>query len=63
MNVSEGLAKGMSMTEVVVSPANALDVYVIGAVGWGGGFYFSHDGAKTWTKSSTIIADPEGDPT
>ena len=55
-NASEGLAKGMSITEVVVSPANALDVYAIGAAGWNGGFYFSHDGAKTWTKSSTIIA-------
>ena len=62
-NVSEGLAKGMSITEVVVSPVNPLDVYAIGAVGWNGGFYFSHDGARTWTKSSTINADVDGDPT
>ncbi|MEA3209940.1 MAG: hypothetical protein QOE70_2997 [Chthoniobacter sp.] len=62
-DASAGLPKGMSITEVVVSPVNPLDVYAIGAVGWNGGFYFSNDGAKTWTKSSTIIADTEGDPT
>jgi len=62
-NASEGLGKGVSITEVVVSPANPLDVYAIGAAGWNGAFYFSHDGAKTWTKSSTIAADVDGDPT
>ena len=62
-NASQGLAKGMSITEVVVSPVNPLDVYAIGAAGWNGAFYFSNDGAKTWTKSSTIIADTGGDPT
>jgi photosystem II stability/assembly factor-like uncharacterized protein len=59
----EGLGSGISITEVAVSPANALDVYAIGAAGWNGGFYYSHDGAKSWTSSSTVIADTVGDPT
>ncbi len=62
-NVSAGLGQGISITEVVVSPVNPLDVYAIGAAGWNGAFYFSKDGAKTWTKSSTILADVDGDPT
>ena len=63
VKASEGLGKGVSITEVVVSPVNPLEVYAIGAAGWNGAFYFSNDGAKTWTKSSTIMADVEGDPT
>lgn len=62
-NISAGIIKEFSATEVVVSSANSLDVYVIGAVGWNGGFYMSNDGGKTWTKSSTMTVDTEGDPT
>ncbi len=61
--LSAGLAKDFSVKEVVVSPANSLDVYAIGAVGWGGGFYRSNDGGGTWKSSSTLAADFEANPT
>ena len=60
---SEGIAKGISIKEVVVSPVNPLDVYAIGSNGWHGEFYFSNDGAKTWKSSSKIAVDLEGNPT
>lgn len=60
---SEGFAKGVSFRELVVSPTDSQDVYAIGTAGWGGIFYASHDGGKTWTTSSTIVTDPIGNPT
>ena len=62
-NLAAGLPKGFEVKEVAVSPANSLDVYAIGAVGWGGGFYLSNDGGQTWKASSTLTADSVGNPT
>jgi photosystem II stability/assembly factor-like uncharacterized protein len=60
---SQGLPGRMSVTDVAVSPANPLEVYAIGAVGWNGAFYRSTDGGENWNASSTLAADTAGDPT
>lgn len=62
-NISEGLAPNFAVKEVAVSPENSQNVYAIGAIGWGGGFYLSNDGGKTWKNSSSVNVDAEGDPT
>jgi len=62
-DISAGLEAGASMKEIVVSPQNANDVYVIGAKGWNGLFYASHDGGATWMRSNQIHPDREADPT
>ncbi len=62
-SVSEGLGKKCSILEVVISPANPLDVFATGPVDWNGNFYASHDGGKTWADSSQMSIDKEGDPT
>jgi photosystem II stability/assembly factor-like uncharacterized protein len=61
--ISHGLPKGMSFSDVAVSPANPRDVYAIGTVGWNGAFYRSTDGGETWKPSSTLAVDTEVDPT
>jgi photosystem II stability/assembly factor-like uncharacterized protein len=61
--LAASLPKDFSVKEVAVSPANSLDVYAIGAVGWGGGFYLSNDGGQTWKSSSILTADSAGNPT
>ena len=58
-----GLAKGLNFRELAASSANSQDVYAIGGAGWGGAFYASHDGGKTWTNSSTMTTDHSADPT
>lgn len=60
---SAGLAKGVSISEVVVSPANPQDLHAIGKIGWNGSYFHSHDGGKTWRESSDLTADPVGNPT
>ena len=60
---SSGLAKGLTFGELVISPTDPRDVYAIGVAGWSGSFYASHDGGKSWAKSSTMAADHVGDPT
>lgn len=62
-SASAGLPKTFAVREIVVSPANAQDVYAIGAVGWNGGFYRSHDGGVSWQSSSTLTTDVDADPT
>jgi len=63
-DMSKGLPKDASVLEVVVSPANPLDVYAIGGAGWSGTFCFSHDGGQTWKASASMAVDAEsGDPT
>ncbi|BCM88675.1 hypothetical protein IAD21_00516 [Abditibacteriota bacterium] len=60
---TEGFAKDLTFKELVVSPTNSQDVYAIGAAGWGGFFYASHDGGKNWANASTLATDPKADPT
>jgi photosystem II stability/assembly factor-like uncharacterized protein len=60
---SGGFMKGIRFRELVVSPANAQDVYAIGTVGWGAAFYASRDGGKSWTESVMMTADRIGNPT
>ena len=60
---SDGLPPDISLREVVVSPASSQDVYVIGQIGWGGGFFRSKDAGRTWTQSSSVKPDYRADPT
>ncbi|MCX7044629.1 MAG: hypothetical protein NTX50_03950 [Candidatus Sumerlaeota bacterium] len=62
-NLTQGFPKDCSLHEVAVSPANPLDVYVIGAAGWNGRFFLSNDGGKTWTDVSKLTPDLEASPT
>jgi photosystem II stability/assembly factor-like uncharacterized protein len=62
-DASQGLPKDCSLQEVAISPANPLDVYVIGSSGWNGVFCYSGDGGKTWTSSSQLRPDPTANPT
>ncbi|MEI8197900.1 MAG: hypothetical protein WCI73_18550, partial [Phycisphaerae bacterium] len=63
-SAAQGIDKDCAISEVAVSPANPLDVYAIGAKGWGGSFYFSHDGGQTWKANAQVAVDAEsGDPT
>lgn len=56
---SVGIPDNVDLREVVVSPANALDVYCIG----GAAACLSNDGGKTWKKMDGMFVDLEGDPT
>jgi photosystem II stability/assembly factor-like uncharacterized protein len=60
---SQGLPEKVSILEVAVSPANPLDVYAIGTVGWNGSFFHSNDGGKTWSESSQVGMDETVNPT
>lgn len=60
---SQGLPNKVSIVEVAVSPANPLDVYAIGNVGWNGSFFHSRDGGATWTESSQVGMDEAVNPT
>ncbi len=62
-NVSEGLGKKYNIIEAVVSPTSPLDVFAISTDGWSGRFYASHDGGQSWTNSSQLAVDHDGDPT
>lgn len=61
--LSAGLADKFLVREVAVSPVNPQDVYIIGAAGWNGGFYYSNDGGATWTSSTRVKADYVSSPT
>lgn len=61
--LSKGVARDSEIREVAVSPVNPLDLYAIGSVGWNGSFYLSNDGGVTWTSSSKVLVDAEGNPT
>ena len=61
--VSSALPPKFSAREVVVSPANSNEVYIIGADGWNGDFYYSTDAAATWTLSRSVKVDLAIDPT
>lgn len=62
-DVSQNLSKKLSLLEVTVSPANPLDVYLIGSVDWKGQFFYSNDGGGTWTEASELTPDPAANPT
>jgi photosystem II stability/assembly factor-like uncharacterized protein len=61
--VRSGLPATDEVIDVVVDPANADAAYCIAASGWGGAFYYTSDGGKTWTKVDAILADKVNDPT
>lgn len=55
----EGALADADLREVVVSPANTLDVYATGGMA----MCLSNDGGKTWKKAASMVVDLEGDPT
>ncbi|HSI09163.1 MAG: WD40/YVTN/BNR-like repeat-containing protein [Rariglobus sp.] len=61
--VSAGLASKFSAREVAVNTTNSNEVYIIGADGWNGDFYYSTDAAATWTLSRSMKTDLAIDPT
>lgn len=61
--ISAGLDANFKAREVAVSPANPRDVYLIGAIGWSGGFYYSNDAGETWVRSTTLKPDHAANPT
>lgn len=61
--LSTGLDAKFSVREVAVSPSDSNDLYLIGSVGWNGGFYYSNDGGSTWTGSSRLKPDRVSSPT
>lgn len=61
---SPGDSADKTMREVVISPVNPQDVFAIAIVrSWGGVFYASNDGGKTWTSSNMMTVDREANPT
>jgi len=61
--VSAGLPTKFSAREVAVNTTNPNEVYIIGADGWNGDFYYSTDAAATWTLSRSVRTDLAIDPT
>ena len=61
--LAHGISSKCAMMEVVVSPANPLNLYAIGSVDWNGALYHSNDGGLTWTNSSKMAVDGRGNPT
>jgi photosystem II stability/assembly factor-like uncharacterized protein len=59
VKASKGIKDGQSVREIVVSPSNAEDVYIIASFAIYAGFtYASHDGGATWTAPAQISNDP-----
>ncbi len=62
-DLSQGLPKNLAVQDVAVSPANPLDVCLIGSADWNGRFFYSNVGGRTWTDASQLVPDPAADPT
>lgn len=62
-DVSQGLPKKFSFQDVAISPANPLDVYLIGAADWNGRFFYSTNGGASWAESSQLKPDAAANPT
>ncbi len=56
--ISEGLGPDASIREVAVSPVNPLDVHAVGSA-----VFLSTNGGQSWTRSSKLKVDFEGNPT
>ena len=61
--ISQPATGKTEMREIVVSPANPLDLFAIGYLEWNGAFFRSRDGGRTWENSSKVAADAVGNPT
>lgn len=61
--VSAGFGAKFSVREVAINPGKSNEVYLIGAEGWNGGFYYSTDAGATWTASHSLKTDPTINPT
>lgn len=61
--LSKGIDPKLDAIEVVVSPTNPQDLYLMGAIGWGGGIFYSRDGGASWTNSSQFTVDAVDNPT
>jgi len=63
VKLSNGLNPKLSAREIVVNPDNSQEVYVIGADGWNGDFYYSTDAGASWTLSRSVKLNVAVDPT
>ncbi|HEY9249549.1 MAG TPA: hypothetical protein VIO38_10470, partial [Rariglobus sp.] len=61
--VSAALPAKFSAREIAVNTVDSKEVYVIGADGWNGAFYYSTDAGASWTLSRSIKTDLAIDPT
>jgi photosystem II stability/assembly factor-like uncharacterized protein len=61
--VGAGIDPKSKVIEVVVSATDPQAVSVISSAGWGGRFYASRDGGKTWTPSHRMLRDIAANPT
>lgn len=61
--ISKGILNNSEMLEVAVSPANPNEVYAIGAVGYNGSFYLSHDAGESWERVNKLRTDKKTNPT
>jgi photosystem II stability/assembly factor-like uncharacterized protein len=62
-SASTGLPEKFEIADIVVSPDNAEHVSAIAYLDWGGRFFSSTDGGKTWTGTEAVKPDPIGNPT
>ena len=58
-----GVTADTRFWDIVASPTEPQQVCVIAPEGWGGAFYMSGDGGKTWQKRAKIKADLAANPT
>ena len=56
-DITQGIPTNCSAHEIAVSPANPLDIVVIGSAGWNGRCLRSTDGGRTWTDASHLAPD------
>jgi photosystem II stability/assembly factor-like uncharacterized protein len=60
---SAGIAANMEVRDIVVSPANPNEVAAIGSENWGGCFFRSSDGGRSWSVIAKVVPDPLANPT
>ncbi len=62
-SASAGIDPACTMKDVAVSPANANDVFAIGAINWGGFFFTQTMAARRGQRVSSLTTDPIYNPT
>lgn len=63
IKISKGIDPNSEILEVAVSPVDSNALWAIGAVGWNGACYRSHDGGASWEKTHKLKTDLAANPT